>query len=167
MKRCVITLFISAAVFSVAGCGGGGGDTEQATNACDALGLGAKIINGQSCDDIAQSTVVRIGAVLSNDGELALVPLCTGTMVTPDTVLTAAHCIVTDFNGLPVVNQGILVGEPGSARYIAGQSFSIAPGYTYNALVGRLFNDAAIIRLRQAPGLPTTPILDSRAPQIG
>lgn len=158
---------IAGLLLSLGGCGGGGGDTEQSASACGEIGLGAKVINGQSCTNIAQATVVRIAAAVSRDGDVGLVPLCTGTMITPDTVLTAAHCIVTEFGGFPVVNQGILVGEPGSARYVAGQSFSIAPGYTFNPAVGRLFNDAAVIRLSQSAGLPTTPILDSRAPQVG
>lgn len=167
MIRYLPNYIFSAALLCVAGCGGGGGDSERTTNACGAIGLGAKIINGQACDNIAQATVVRIAAVVNNGGELSRIPLCTGTMITPDTVLTAAHCIINEVAGLPVVNQGILVGEPGSARYVPGQSFSIAPGYTFNAAVGRLFNDAAVIRLRQSAGLPTTPVLDSRSPKVG
>jgi secreted trypsin-like serine protease len=162
-----LPLFLATALLATAGCGGGGGDDEQVVNACGEIGLGAKIINGQSCDGISQSTVVRIAAVVSVFGDERIEPICTGTMVASDKVLTATHCIVNRYRGFPVVNHGILVGEPGSASYFAGRSVSVAPGYREDAQVDRLFNDAAIISLTQPTGLPTTPILSSRVPSIG
>lgn len=74
---------------SVVGCGGGGGSSnDNPTNenkaaqttsleACDPF----KIVGGQQCDS-PNTALVRI----LTDG------LCTGTVVAPDLILTAAHC---------------------------------------------------------------------------
>ena len=163
----LVRWMLAGALTLLLGCGGGGGDDEQVVNACGEIGLGAKIINGQSCDGIARSTVVRIAAVVSVFGEERIEPVCTGTMVAPDVVLTAAHCIISEYLGAPVVNQGILIGDPGSASYFSARSVSVAPGYRFEPQFNRLFNDAAVISLSRATSLPTTPILSSRLPLVG
>jgi secreted trypsin-like serine protease len=85
-------------------------------------------------------------------------------MIAPDTVLTAAHCFLGNDSR---VSTGIVFGEQGSAEYVRATQVSLAPGFTLNGEVDRLFNDAAVMKLERAPGLPTLPLLASRPPVIG
>ncbi|NMC63145.1 MAG: trypsin-like serine protease, partial [SAR324 cluster bacterium] len=160
--------FISIlACLAMASCGGGGGDSEQTKAACSIIGLNTKIIGGEACSDLDRASIVRIMALVEVDNDLYPVPVCTGTMVTSDTVLTAQHCLITDFAGYPVRNLGIYSGEPGSGNLIAASLYLRAPGYRYEASVGRIFNDAALIKLRESSNLPSIPILLSRSVDIG
>ncbi len=163
MRRLNFLMALYFAAFCTA-CGGGGGDSEQSSNACGAIGLPTKIINGDSCTDIGRSPIVRVGALVQRGQGVELSLLCTGTMIAPDTVLTAAHCFLGNDSR---VSTGIIFGEQGSAEYVRATQVSLAPGFTLNGEVDRLFNDAAVMKLERAPGLPTLPLLASRSPAVG
>ncbi|MCO6429815.1 MAG: trypsin-like serine protease [Deltaproteobacteria bacterium] len=90
-------MVVSAVIISLllGGCGGGGGSDS---NACGDLNL--RVSNGDSCR-VGQTPVVLILAATS-DGNIAS---CTGTFVTLDDVLTAAHCIPPNLVDLAVITE--------------------------------------------------------------
>lgn len=160
----VIATFIL--IFPLLGCSGGDDSAETAA-ACGVIGLPAKIINGQSCGNIDSASVVRIIAQVQVGDTVENTPICTGTMINSDTVLTAGHCIINRLSGLRVVGLGIYVGEPGQGTFVNGIGYSIAPNYYWDSAVQRIFNDAAVLRLERALNLPVLPILTSRTPSFG
>lgn len=82
MNRTLRSLFlILGALMVVTACGGGGGGGGGDSSACGAY---ARVINGQECRETALPVVQ-----LLIDGR----PGCTGTIITSDIVLTAAHCL--------------------------------------------------------------------------
>ena len=86
------------------GCGGGGGGGSS--NACDPF----RILNGESCDGTT-SAIVRINTFES---------LCTGTIIAPNVVMTAAHCFPRNFRGFEVITSN-------------GDSFFTLDAYAPNA----------------------------------
>lgn len=82
-------------------------------------------------------------------------PFCTGTLIAPDVVLTAAHCLDVsgwgDFETLPPEDLVIYVGDDPSRDFDAHAwevvETLIHPDYDNQAL----FNDIALIRLAEAP----------------
>jgi len=81
MRILPIALFSLLTVF-VCSCGGGGGgssDSSESTGVCDAF----KILNGSEC---ANDTLPVVSLVIDD------VLRCTGTIISNDAVLTAAHC---------------------------------------------------------------------------
>lgn len=152
-------------IFTVVSCGGGGGSDSngaETSRACGLIGLGEKIINGNACGDIGRSSVVRVIAQISNGAGSVNRPICTGSLVTPNVVLTAAHCVDPNFAGM-----GVYVGEPGAGRYVPARAISIAPGYRFEPSVSRSFNDAALLQLTENLPIPVLPILTSRSAQVG
>jgi len=141
-----------------AGCGGGGGDGDGgssglSTNECGRLGLTAKIINGTECADTG-SPVVLIQLYLGN-GTLAL---CSGTMVTPTQVLTAAHCFTSgDVQAASISENG---------REVFARSVAVHPGVDEDAS-GNIFNDAAILNLERTVSLRTLPVIASAKVESG
>lgn len=156
MKKIALALL----VLGLYACGGGGSDGEDlSTDACGVLGLptkNAKIVNGTACNSLDDSPVVRI-VVLDSAGEP--LGLCTGTMITSNDVLTAAHCVVNGTSGA-----AIIYGDSGSTKSVRVSSITQHPEYRPVAQVGdtfAAFNDIAIFSLASPINLPTLPILSS------
>lgn len=118
------------------------------TNACQLIGLSEKIINGTECQSESRSPVVRV-EIVTGANRLSL---CSGTMIAPNAVLTAAHC----FN-----ERALLVQIEVAGRAYPASRVTLHPDFRQGS--GALINDAAIIRLVSSPGLPTLPIGISRA----
>lgn len=88
-------LFLCALlILSLSGCGGGGGGSQSSLDpakACDLLASTALVVGGAACDDSSRA-VVRLRFI---DPVQNTIGSCSGTLVTSDTILTAAHCLTT------------------------------------------------------------------------
>ncbi len=157
MKCSAIILLLLCSI-SIAGCGGGGGSGSSNssnpldTNACSVIGVSAKIINGTQCNGESNSPVVKIYIDSATEGAL-----CTGTLITPTKVLTAAHC----FRSFNVQSTSVFAG----GRQISASSWTVHPNYRVTA--NEIFNDIAVITLSQATAAPTLPLLVSRSVESG
>ena len=158
------TLLVALTILATA-CGGddddsnsgGGGDSgggSRDVEACNLIGLQTKVIGGTTCTNTLQSSIVRLASV-NSAGQITSI-FCTGTMIAPSTVLTATHCMEAVSKGSVVI-----AGDPGNVRAAAPVRVSIAPGYSVSN--NRLFNDAALIFLDRDLGVPSMPVLLSRA----
>ncbi len=134
----MVSLVIGATLI---GCGGGGG-----SDTCDTIT--SKITGGSSCSTDG-TAVVAIVPVIDDGQRLRAAGICTGTVVTSDDVLTAAHCI-TD----PIRNgaDGFVV-VTGNGVYPVTK-FKVNPAYRG---IGSAF-DTAMITVNQDMGIPAVPI---------
>jgi hypothetical protein len=165
MRSRTIAAFAVAIAVAAAGCGGSTptGPSNPApipaADACGVLnGLGAggglriDILSGTACNPPDQSPVVKLN--MKGTGDVAL-GSCTGTIITPRAVLTAAHCLDEDVRAVRV--------WLGSGPEFVASSFVHYPGYAFNQSgfdVGVVF---------MAEDLPRTavPILTSREGRVG
>lgn len=150
--------------------GGGGNDNEETANACGVVGLPgkklAKIINGNTCNQIQTAAIVRIAAFVETSEGTLPVPICTGTAISSTKVLTAAHCVsISQIEGNPISGFGIVTGEVKNISVKRAVSYSTPPGL--NAINGQLVQDAALLTFDQPLGLSTLPLLTSQAPGVG
>ncbi len=168
MIRLFSTITILSCLFFSA-CGGGGGDDSSSSSsggstalACNVIGLETRILNGDTCNNSAAASVVRLIAL---DDFFQPISLCSGTLITPTQVLTAAHCF--EQLAFYVVESG----DRGTASNFEANVISLneAPGFRLGGpdTSFRLFNDAAIAELDRPIPSPTMPILLSRAPEVG
>lgn len=137
------------------------GETDN-TGKCNALELTdatavAKIANGTPCAGLNKSPVVVV-LKTSPDGRTGL---CSGTMISPNKVLTAAHCL----EGASSID--ILFGTSTEKfAYVIASSWEIHPAFTRNTN-GTLVNDVGIVHSPVSLPVPNLPILSSSAPQTG
>jgi hypothetical protein len=152
------------AVLILAACGGGGGSPVPTSPApipvadtCNSLGgpastSGVSILNGAQCSPEGSSVVL----LNLRNASGAAIGACTGTIVTPRVVLTAAHCL----------DEGVSIARVwlGSGPEIVAESFALYPNYRFNTPgvydVGVIFMDEDLPR---AP----VPVLLGRDGKVG
>jgi secreted trypsin-like serine protease len=88
-----------------------------------ASGVAQAIINGEP--DIGEDAHPYVGALVTEfevaEGETELLPLCSGTLISPTVFLTAGHC--TDYlieEGLPTYVSFDPTYEPGKSELVSG-----------------------------------------------
>jgi secreted trypsin-like serine protease len=132
-KSSSIAVFVCSFVCaSIAGCGGGGGGGTVSLDPCATL----KVAGGESC-----SNPPRAIAVVATDSGY-----CTGTFITTQHVLTAAHCFAAR-------SQRVVVGARGFAS--DASRVSIHPRYDGN--ISSPF-DVAVVTLQSAAQLTPVPL---------
>lgn len=147
LLRIIVTGFISL----LAACGGGGDDGGVSSgNPCSDLNL--RVMGGTQCS-YQQSPVV---AILVMDADFNPFGICTGTMVTINDILTAAHCL--NYPGTAYL--GIFVGE-NLIEVVNGQSHPY-----YNGSVDSPF-DIAMLTLAEPVHIGPVPILLSDLSEVG
>ena len=163
----VARLAVVSALVACVACGGGGSDRQisgpssptpaptDPAAACGALGQtagGIAIVNGAECSSTRSAVVLLNVRNLAGDALGA----CSGTIIAPRSILTAAHCVDAD--------AAIVRIWLGSGAEIVAQSFTLHPTYAQNPSTGL---DVAIVTMGE--DLPRTPIpiLTSREAALG
>lgn len=144
-------LLISAILscLSLASCGGGGGGGDDSSNLCGDINL--KITGGEQCQQ-GRSPIVAVYSDFGNGSGM----LCTGTLVTLDDVLTAAHC----FTDSRIKRVSVIV-DGAEIEVVDG---AIHPGYNGSAYSPF---DLAMITLARPTSIGPVPLLLSRNTQVG
>ena len=156
---------MSVALTALQACGGGSSPPTTptpptmppgpVTNGCSAIaqtvGFGAGIVNGAECSS-ANSPVV----LLNLRDRVGSVGQCTGTIIAPRVILTAAHCLDGEVTSVLV--------WLGSGDQIPSESFEYHSGYN-SASTTHL--DVGIVRVGSDFPRPAIPILTSRTARVG
>lgn len=154
MRQC----YLVAVLIFILGCGSGGGDDEEGSDVSGALGacdtLGLKIVGGEICGKFAAAPI----AVIVTQDKAGEFFLCSGTLITPTQVLTAAHCFNSD-----IVNAGVELGGNSYGVTLAAVNRRFNP----NAPSGASPYDLSVITLNGTSALKTLPLITSRSVNVG
>lgn len=128
--------------------------TPTGEGACQAFSAGAavlypKIIKGSTCGGV--SAVVRLTMINFFNQELAE---CSGTMIAPNVVLTAAHCLTELGAAIAAVEVA------GGGRRIRSSVFYAHPGFNERADHVEV-NDIGLVLLPQELAVPVMPLLNA------
>lgn len=142
------------AALVLAACGGGGGDAvadPTPVEQCASIGVVPKIRGGTDCALPGQTPVVVFIATRGDGTGL----YCSGTLISPTRILTAAHCLPPEVTRIstPVWQ------ADGSARELRARSWVVHPEYQRTS--AGFLNDAAVITLTNPLPAPPMPLLVS------
>lgn len=131
-------------------CGGGGdgADLPTAQELCNSAGVSPKVVNGAACGQPERTAVVLLN-VASASG----VSLCSGTMITPTKILTAAHCI-------PPGTRRVVAGVWSANGTVTGRNASrwaVHPQYQETSAA--LLNDVAVVVMPSPMPNPTMAVM--------
>ncbi|HEY3384201.1 MAG TPA: trypsin-like serine protease [Vicinamibacterales bacterium] len=133
-----------------------GSTPPTATNACGAVGGSAvsalAILNGTDCTASASPAVL----VTLRDSRNVPIATCSGTIIAPRAVLTAAHCLA----GASAVTIYVGSGDP-----VAATSFQASPGYKGTSDSSSL--DVGVVLFGQDLAPTPIPILVGRDAKVG
>lgn len=144
----------------LAACGGGGDDEVSLPSAaalCSSVGVQPKIANGSNCASPEQTPVILL-VVVGADGSSSI---CTGVLLTPVKVLTAAHCVPAGTRRVVAA----LWRADGSTAPVNATGWVAHPGFARSN--GGFVNDAAVVTLAGALPNPTMPLLVSQPSGVG
>lgn len=158
-----LTCTIISFALSIA-CGGGGGGTPTSpappaglpsgSAACGALGSAPSlgILNGTACSTDASAVVLL--NMRDKDGDS--VGACSGTVIAPRAILTAAHCVDEEVRTVRMYL--------GSGPEVVAESFTAHPAYRSN---GGSAADVAIVIMPQPIGRTPIALLLGRDARVG
>lgn len=147
LRSCCISsgILLSTTLVACGGGGGGEGGSSDNVDPCSVLkSFSFKVAGGQSCSVPPRSVAI----VASDQG------YCTGTFITSNHVLTAAHCI-------PDAGE-VVIG----ARGYRGNVIKAVTHPLYNGSVNSPF-DVAVVTVRQPTDAPPVPLLLSQSVKDG
>jgi len=149
-----------AAALLLAACGGGGGGSvadPTPVEQCASIGVVPKILNGTECALPGQTPVVVFIATRRDGSAL----YCSGTLISPTRILTAAHCLPSEVTR---VSTPVWQAD-GTARELRARTWAVHP--EYQATSAGLLNDAAVITLANPLPAPPMPLLVSNPSAAG
>lgn len=153
---------VGTVVFVLTACGGGdNGQADAVPSAaqlCATIGVVPRILNGTVCITPERSPVVQL--YVSKSGSMFM-DLCSGTVVGPRQVLTAAHCLSSSTVAVstPLWENGLDVGRLMASSWVVHPHFRIEPtGF---------INDAAVVTFEVDLPNPSLPLLTGEPTVLG
>ena len=152
-------LVVTALSLAMVACGGGGTTVEPVSldpaTLCNSAGAQPKVVNGASCVSYRTTPVILL-AIQKADGNYVS---CSGTRISANQVLTAAHCVADGAKRVVAADFKTDTKLTG----IDATSWVMHPAYSPNGFV----NDAAVVSFPAGLPNPTMPILASESARKG